>query len=100
MQVAKAEPAAAASWQVGMPIVTYWCGPPLTDAVAQQMAEGGFNLVWCGNETELDIAHQHGLRGQFSDGLLTPASLDDPRPSNWMLITRVSKHPPLYSTIH
>ena len=25
-------------WQVGRPIVTYWCGPALTDAAAQQMA--------------------------------------------------------------
>ena len=38
---------AAASWKVGTPIVTYWCGPSMTDATATQMAEGGFNLVWC-----------------------------------------------------
>lgn len=69
---------AAAPWDVGTPIVTYWCGPSLTDAVAQQMAEGGFNLVWCSNEKELDVAYRHGLRGQLTDGLLTPASLDDP----------------------
>ena len=41
--------AAAASkpWQVGVPIVTYWAGPAMTDKTAQQMAEGGWNLVWC-----------------------------------------------------
>jgi len=74
-------PAAASSavapWKVGTPVVTYWCGPSMTDATATQMAEGGFNLVWCG-EKELDVAQRHGLRGQLTDGLLSPAALDDP----------------------
>jgi len=99
MHAAAADPKTAASWEVGTPIVTYWCGPSLTDAVAQQMTEGGFNLVWCGNEKELDVAHRHGLRGQLTDGLLTPASLDDPNRREQLdaLIDRVSKHPALYS---
>src|SRR6266480_3027804 len=42
-------------WTVGTPIVTYWAGPPMTDAAAQQMADGGWNVVWCG-EKELDVA--------------------------------------------
>ncbi len=90
---------AAASWQVGTPIATYWAGPSLTDAVAQQMAEGGFNLVWCGSEKELDVAHRHGLRGQLTDSLLTPAALDDPKRREQLdaLIARVNKHPALYS---
>lgn len=97
--VAGAQPNVSGSWQVGTPIVTYWCGPALTDAVAQQMAEGGFNLVWCGSEKELDVAHGHGLRGHFTDGLLSPASLDDPQRRELLdaLIARVSKHPALYS---
>ena len=70
-------PAGTQAWQVGTPIVTYWAGPPLTDAVAQQMAEGGFNVVWC-TEQQLDTAQRHGLRAQLSDGLLSPATLDDP----------------------
>ena len=87
------------SWQVGTPIATYWAGPGITDAVAQQMVEGGFNLVWCGSEAELDVAHRHGLRGQLTSGLFTPASLDDPdrRQQLDALIARVSKHPALYS---
>jgi len=97
--VAEAEPAATLSWQVGTPIATYWAGPSLTDAVAQQMVEGGFNLVWCGSEKELDVAHRHGLRGQFTNGLLTPASLDNSerREQLGALIARVSKHPALYA---
>jgi len=97
--VAEAEPAAAVSRQVGTPVVTYWCGPSLTDAVAQQMAEGGFNLVWCGSEEELDVAQHHGLRGQFTNSLLTPASLDDPKRREQLdtLIARISKHPALYA---
>ncbi len=87
------------TWQVGTPIVTYWCGPSLTDAVAQQMVEGGFNLVWCANEKELDVAHRHGLRGQLRNGLLKPTSLDDPKRREQLdaLIARVSKHPALYA---
>jgi hypothetical protein len=67
---------AAPVWRVGEPIVTYWCGPTLTDATASQMAEGGFNLVWCG-EKELDIAARHGLRALLTDPLLAPATIDD-----------------------
>src|SRR5438477_5023920 len=63
-------------WKVGTPIVTYWAGPAMTDAAAQQMAAGGFNLVWCG-EKELDVVRRHGLRGQLQDSLLTPAALED-----------------------
>jgi hypothetical protein len=87
-----------ASWKVGTPIVTYWAGPALTDGVARQMAEGGWNLVWCG-EKELDVAQRHGLRGQLQDGLLTPASLDNPQQRAKLdaLIARVRHHPALYS---
>ena len=88
---------AAAPWKVGTPIVTYWCGPSMTDATAAQMAEGGFNLVWCG-EKELDVAQRHGLRAQLTDGLLAPASLEDPaqRAKLDALIARVRHHPALY----
>lgn len=98
-QAAEVEPTVGTAWQVGIPIATYWAGPSLTDAVAQQMVEGGFNLVWCGSEKELDVAQRHGLRGQFTDGLLRPASLDDSNQRGQLdaLIARVSKHPALYS---
>ena len=87
-----------ASWKINAPIVTYWAGPPLTDAVARQMAEGGWNLVWCG-EKELDVAQRHGLRAQLQDGLLAPGTLDNPgqRAKLDALIARVRNHPALYS---
>ncbi|MBN2269189.1 MAG: hypothetical protein JXN61_01155 [Sedimentisphaerales bacterium] len=99
MHAKEAAAASDAPWRVGAPIVTYWCGPSLTDAVAEQIVEGGFNLVWCRDEKELDIAHRHGLRGQLHNGLLTPASLDDPKRREQLdaLIARVGKHPALYS---
>jgi len=99
MRAAEAEPVTTVRWQVGTPIVTYWAGPSLTDAVAQQMVEGGFNLIWCGSEKELDVAGCHGLRGLFTDGLLVPASLDDPKRREQLdaLIARVSKHPAFYA---
>jgi hypothetical protein len=92
-----AEKTAGADWQVGTPIVTYWCGPALTDTVADQMKKGGFNLVWC-DEKSLDVAQRHGLRAQLQDALLNPASLDDPARKEQLdqLIARVSKHPALY----
>ncbi|MCX7600233.1 MAG: hypothetical protein N2512_15400 [Armatimonadetes bacterium] len=85
-------------WCIGTPIVTYWAGPPMTDAIAEQMAAGGFNVVWC-SEKELDVAHRHGLRAQLYDGLITPASLDDPTKKAQLdaLIDRVKNHPALYS---
>jgi len=86
-----------APWKVGTPIVTYWCGPPMTDATAAQMAEGGFNLVWCG-EQELNVAQRHGLRAQLTDGLLSPATLENPAQREKLdaLIARVRLHPALY----
>lgn len=94
---AAAAPAPGA-WTLGTPVVTYWAGPTLTDAVARQMAEGGFNLVWCG-EPQLDLAHRHGLRAQLQDGLLSPDALDDAakRAALDALIDRVRRHPALYS---
>ena len=89
----------AALWKIDTPIVAYWAGPPMTDATAQQMAEGGWNLVWCANGQELDTAHRHGLRGLLTDGLLTPATLDDPERREKLdaLIAGVSKHPAMYA---
>ena len=86
------------SWQVGTPIVTYWCGPSMSEAAAKQLAEGGWNVVWCG-EKDLDLLRQHGLRGQLQNSLLTPATLDNPgqREKLDALIQRVRSHPALYS---
>jgi hypothetical protein len=69
----------------------------MTDATAQQMADGGWNLVWC-TEPELDTALRHGLRAQLHDGLLSPSILEDPvqRPKLDALIERVRTHPALY----
>jgi hypothetical protein len=99
MGAAEAESTSSVSWQIGTPIATYWAGPSLTDDVAQQMVEGGFNLVWCRSEKELDVAGRHGLRGLFTNSLLTPASLDEPKRREQLdaLISRVSEHPALYA---
>lgn len=95
---ATAAPPPPRPWTVGQPIVTYWCGPGMTDATAKQMAEGGFNLVWCG-ENELDVAQRHGLRAQLQDGLLSPATLIDPVRLAKLdaLVERVKHHPALYA---
>jgi len=92
------EPKGASAWKLETPIVTYWAGPPMTDAVARQMAEGGWNLVWC-TEKELDVARRHGLRAQLHDGLLSPATLDNPAQRDKLdaLIARVRNHSALCS---
>lgn len=93
-----AEPAAPELWKVGAPIVSYWASPPMSDALAEQMVVGGFNLLWC-SEKELDLVARHGVRGILSDGLLVPASLEQPeaRAKLDALIDRVKGHPALYS---
>ncbi len=85
-------------WKVGEPIVTYYAGPAMSEAVAAQMAEGGFNVVWCG-EKDLDLLQKHGLRGMLHDKLLSPATLEDAaeRAKLDALIERVRKHPAMYS---
>ncbi|MDY0169719.1 MAG: neutral/alkaline non-lysosomal ceramidase N-terminal domain-containing protein [Thermoguttaceae bacterium] len=85
-------------WRIGEPIVTYYAGPPMTDATARQMAEGNWNVVWC-REEELDNAHRHGLRAMLRDGLLSPGSLqdDDRRAKLDALIERVRNHPAMYA---
>jgi hypothetical protein len=69
----------------------------MSDAVAKQMAEGGFNVVWAA-EKDLDLVQRHGLRAQLNDGLLSPASLENPAQREKLdaLIERVRKHPALY----
>lgn len=90
--------AAESRWRIGTPITTYWAGPPMTDATAQQMADGGWNLVWC-HENELDAARRHGLRAMLHDGLVSPKTLDNPEAKAKLnaLIQRVRKHPALYA---
>jgi hypothetical protein len=87
-----------ADWKIGTPIVTYWAGPPMSDTAARQMAEGGWNLVWCG-EKELNLIYRYGLRGQLQDPLLTSASLDDAAQREKLdsLVDRVRGHPALYA---
>lgn len=95
---ARQNPAPAHEWKVGTPIVTYYAGPPMSEAVARQMADGGFNTVW-GGESDLDLLQRHGLRGMLHHPLLNPATLDSPEKTKQLddLIARVSKHPAFYS---
>jgi len=88
-------------WQMKTPITTYFAGPPMTDSVAQQMSDGGFNLVW-NPEKGLATAEKHGLRVMLQDNLLSPRRsphvLDDPvkRPQLDALIARVKNNPLFY----
>lgn len=91
-------PPPVSQWKLGRPIVTYWAGPPMTQATARQMAEGNWNLVWCA-ESELDNAQAQGLRAMLQDGLLSPATLETEEGCAKLdaLIERVRNHPALYA---
>jgi len=102
---ARAADAPRSKWKIGSPIVTYWAGPgfpaggpPLTDAAARLLAEGGWNLIWS-PESTLPVAERHGLRALLTDPLLTPASLDDPQKRQALeaLIDRVRRQKALYA---
>ena len=110
--------AAARRWQMGTPIVTYWAGPmPMTDAVAKQMADGGWNLVWVTRRgaaegvevvdhfrSQLDVLQRHGLRGILSLGYVPRKpeefkALDDPKTKAELdaIVAAVREHPALYA---
>ena len=108
----------AEPWQMGAPIVTYWAGPmPMTDAVAKQMAEGGWNLVWVTRRgaakgvdvidhfrAQLDVLQRHGLRGILGLGgvprdIKKPIDIDVPKKKAEVdaIIEAVRNHPALYA---
>ena len=90
---------AAGRWQIGTPITTYYGGPSITEAVAKQMADGGFNLIWC-YEKELNTASKYGLRAQLNASeLLNLETMNDPAQIAKLdaLIERVKRHPAMYA---
>ncbi len=91
-------------WKIGRPIVSYYAGPghtsPMTREAAQLMADGGWNLVWCG-EKDLDLVHSLKLRANLivPTGELSPQNAGDEAVLQRLdeLIARVKDHPALYS---
>ena len=95
------QPVSAGAWTIGTPIATYYAGPPLTDAVAERMVEGGWNLVWC-KEEELDVARRHGLRAMLHMGVestIRRNEIDSPAETARLaaVVDRVRQHPALYA---
>ena len=98
---AEVVPPPAVPWKIGAPIVTYCLGPgfpggpALNAAAAAQLAEGGWNLVWCDSK-DLDVAQRHGLRAMvINQRWLTPAALAAPKELD-ALIDSVKQHPAFY----
>ncbi|MFI5385680.1 MAG: hypothetical protein ACHQ50_06105 [Fimbriimonadales bacterium] len=86
-------------WRIGPPIATYWAGPPITESSAKQMKEGGFNLIWCTKEEELDTARRFGLHAMLQSDLISPEALDDPQKLAKLdgFIARVKTNSALYA---
>jgi len=84
------------AWKQDHIIVTFWCPPPATDEALAAVAAEHYTMTWTPADG-LDVAHRHGLRAMLQDGLLTPASLDDPGQKAKLdaLIDRVKDHPTL-----
>ena len=72
-----AEPAYKVGWTQKQFIITFWCPPPPTDPAQAAVAAENYNLTWTPVEG-LDMAAKHKLRAILQDGLLNPATLDDP----------------------
>ena len=87
---------AAPPWKLDRIIVTFWLPPPVTDEALARVAAEHYTMTWTPADG-LDVAARHGLRAMLQDGLLTPASLDDPAQKAKLdaLIDRVKSHPAL-----
>ncbi len=92
-------PRPAGRWRLGKPIVTYWAGPAMSDALAEQLVQGGWNLAWARSPWDLDTLQRHGLRGLFSSRLFRPKTLDSPDAKARLdaLLDAVKTHPALYA---
>jgi hypothetical protein len=88
--------AASRSWSLDRIIVTFWNAPPPTDEALAAVAAEHYTMMWV-PENALDAMGRHGLRAMLMDGLLNPATLDDPdqRAKLDALIARVKNHPAL-----
>lgn len=86
----------AAPWKQDRIMVTFWCPPPATDEALARVAAEHYTITWT-PEAGIDVAARHGLRAMLQDGLLSPASLDDPAKKAQLdaLIDRVKNHPAL-----
>lgn len=89
-----AEPANNEGWTQKQFLITFWCPPPATNKTLAAVADQGYNLTWVPADA-LDLAAKHHLRAMLTDGLLSPATLDDParRAELDALIEKVKNHP-------
>jgi len=90
--------AAVKTWELDRIITTFWNAPPATDEALAAVSAEHYSMTWV-PESGLDVAAGHGLRAMLQDGLLNPASLDDPAQKAKLdaLIDRVKNHPALYA---
>jgi hypothetical protein len=91
-----AEPAKGEGWTQKQFLITFWCPPPATEEVLAAAAAEGYNLTWVSADG-LDMAAKHKMRAMLTDGLLNPATLDDPAKQAQLdaLIEKVKNHPAL-----
>ena len=81
-------------WQLGKPIVWYWAAPEMSEELARELADGGWNTAWVLTPHDLDVIYPHGLRG-ISWMSIDPIGSDNIRRLNLWLNT-IRNHPALY----
>ena len=101
--------AAAAAWEPGEPVVTYWGGPgwmcnspvcpPLDETWVRQLKEGGFNTAWASAPADLDLLAKYGMRAIYRPAALCGRrDLNDPAKVAAMAeaVAAAKGHPALY----
>jgi hypothetical protein len=86
--------APANAWKQDKFMITVWCAPPADDGPLSAFAEEGYTLTWATTD-KLDNVQKHGLKALVNDGLLVPATLDNPeqRAKLDAMIEIAKKHP-------
>ncbi len=85
-------------WKLEKPIVGYWAGPQITDELAVQLEEGGWNLAWGMTVSDLDIMQKHGIRGILWVTIPAAKSPENDQRLRWWLDS--VRHHPAVLAVH
>ena len=87
----------AVPWKLDKPIVSYWAGPPISEKMARQLAEGGYTVGWAEDVFDLDMLHKYGLKAfaVYNHRVKVPITPEEEvNYRNW--INSIKDHPALF----